>query len=196
VRVSTIGAARATPDYARIRVLNMITGGLFSSRINLNLREEHGYTYGAFSNFVFRRMPGPFFVGSGIRTDVTAPAVSEILKELKKLRDTPVTDDELNLGRDALTRSLPAYFETSDSAVTAISDIYLYDLGVRYYSNLPASLATVNSESVLGAARKYFVPARMVTVVVGDRGAVEPELRKLNLGAIEYRDADGRLLKK
>jgi zinc protease len=174
----------------------MITGGLFSSRINLNLREEHGYTYGAFSNFVFRRMPGPFFVGSGIRTDVTAPAVSEILKELKKLRDTPVTDDELNLGRDALTRSLPAYFETSDSAVTAISDIYLYDLGVRYYSNLPASLATVNSESVLGAARKYFVPARMVTVVVGDRGAVEPELRKLNLGAIEYRDADGKLLKK
>jgi zinc protease len=89
-----------------------------------------------------------------------------------------------------------AYFETSDSAVTAISDIYLYDLGVRYYSNLPASLATVNSESVLGAARKYFVPARMVTVVVGDRGAVEPELRKLNLGAIEYRDADGKLLKK
>jgi zinc protease len=196
VRIATIGAARATRDYARIQVLNQITGGLFSSRINLNLREEHGYTYGAFSNFVMRRMPGPFFVSSGIRTDVTAPAVTEILKELKKLRDTGVTDDELTLGRDALARSLPANFETGAAAVSAISDIYLYDLGLRYYSQLPASLATVNRESVLGAARKYFVPAQMITVVVGDRSTIEPELRKLNLGAIEFRDAEGRLLKK
>ena len=196
VRISTIGAARATRDYPRIQVLNLITGGLFSSRINLNLREEHGYTYGAFSNFVLRRMPGPFFVSSGIRTDVTAPAVTEILKELRKLRDTGVTEDELTMGRDALARSLPSYFETSDRAVSAVSDIYLYDLSPRYYSDLPASLATVNSESVLGAARKYFVPARMITVVVGDRAAVEPELRKLNLGEIEFRDTDGKLLKK
>ena len=196
VRVSTIGAPRATRDYPRLEVLNMITGGLFSSRINLNLREEHGYTYGAFSRFVMRRMPGPFFVSSGIRTDVTAPAVSEIMKELKKLRDTGVTEDELTLGRDAIARSLPAYFETSGSAVTAVSDIYLYDLGPRFYSDLPKSLSVVNTESVLGAARKYFVPARMIAVVVGDRAAVEPELRKLNLGAIEYRDAAGNVLKK
>jgi zinc protease len=141
-------------------------------------------------------MPGPFFVSSGIRTDVTAPAVSEILKEIKKLRDTRVTEDELTLGRDALARSLPASFETSDRAVSAVSDMYVYDLGARYYSDLPTSLATVNTESVLGAARKYFVPARMITVIVGDRAAVEPELRKLNLGDIEFRDADGKLLKK
>ena len=196
VRVSTIGATRASRDYPRIEVLNMITGGLFSSRINLNLREEHGYTYGAFSRFVLRRMPGPFFVSSGIRTDVTAPAVAEIMKELKKLRDTGVTEDELTLGRDALARSLPAYFETSDRAVSAVSDIYLYDLGPRFYSDLPKELAVVNTESVLGAARKYFVPARMISVVVGDRAAVEPELRKLNLGAIEYRDATGNVVKK
>jgi len=196
VRVATIGAARATRDYPRLQVLNEITGGLFSSRINLNLREEHGYTYGAFSNFVMRRMAGPFFVSSGIRTDVTAPAVTEILKELKKIRDTGVTEDELALGRDSITRSLPARFETSDGVVSAISDIYLYDLGLGYYSGLPAALSTVNTESVLGAARKYFVPAQMITVVVGDRSVIEPELRKLNLGAVEFRDAEGKLLKK
>ena len=196
VRIATVGAARTSKDYARIQVLNQITGGLFSSRINLNLREEHGYTYGAFSNFVMRRMAGPFFVSSGIRTDVTAPAVTEIMKELKKLRDTGVTDDELNMGRDALARSLPANFETSASAVSAISEIYLYDLGARYYSQLPATLALVNGESVIGAARKYFVPAQMITVVVGDRATIEPELRKLNLGTIEFRDAEGKRLKK
>src|SRR3954462_1851703 len=139
---------------------------------------------------------GPFFVSSGIRTDVTAPAVTEIIKELKKLHDTGVTEDELTLGRDALARSRPANFETSAAAVSAISEIYLYDLGPRYYSELGATLATVNTESVLGAARRYFVPAQMITVVVGDRSVIEPELRKLNLDTIEYRDAQGKLLKK
>src|SRR5207244_1018773 len=100
VRTATIGAARSTPDYPRMQVLNEIVGGLFSSRINMNLREEHGYTYGAFSRFVYRRRPGPFFIGSGIRTDVTAPAVSEIIKELKRLSVDPITDEELALGRD------------------------------------------------------------------------------------------------
>jgi zinc protease len=135
-------------------------------------------------------------VGSGIRTDVTAPAVSEILKELKKLHERGVTEDELTLGRDAIVRSLPADFETSDRAVGSVSDIYLYDLGPRYYSEFQQSLSTVNTESVLGAARKYFVPERMMMVIVGDRAKIEPELRKLNLGTIEFRDADGNLLKK
>jgi zinc protease len=196
VRVATIGAPRSTRDYPRMQVLNQITGGLFSSRINMNLREEHGYTYGAFSDFVFRRMPGPFFVSSGIRTDVTAPAIGEILKELKKLHDSPVTEDELALGRDAIVRGLPALFETSDRAVASVSDIYLYDLGPAYYSEFQRSLATVNTESVFGAARKYFVPERMIVVVVGDRAKIEPEIRKLNVGPIEFRDADGSLVKK
>jgi zinc protease len=196
VRISAIAAARSTRDYPRMEVLNQITGGLFSSRINMNLREEHGYTYGAFSRFVYRRMAGPFFVSSGIRTDVTAPAIAEILKEVRKLHDRPVTDEELALGRDAISRSLPANFETSGSAVASLSDIYLYDLGPRYYSALQQSLATVNSESVLGAARRYLVPDQMRVVVVGDRARIEPEIRKLKLGTIEFRDADGNLLKK
>jgi len=196
VRTAAIGAARSTPDYPRMQVLNEIVGGLFSSRINMNLREEHGYTYGAFSRFVYRRQPGPFYIGSGIRTDVTAPAVSEIMKELKKLAEKGITQDELALGRDSIVRSLPADFETSAQAAGALANIYLYDLGAQYYARLPAAMQTVNTESVLGAARKYLAPARMILVVVGDRATIEPELRKLNLGTIEFRDADGKVIAK
>ena len=196
VRTAAVGAARSTPDFPRMQVLNEIVGGLFSSRINMNLREEHGYTYGAFSRFVYRRQPGPFFIGSGIRTDVTGPAVSEIMKELTKLVANGVTQAELELGRDSIVRSLPADFETSAQAAGALANIYLYDLGTQYYAQLPAAMQTVNTESVHGAARKYLAPARMILIVVGDRATIEPELRKLNLGAIEFRDADGNLLKK
>jgi zinc protease len=196
VRTATIGAARSTPDYPRMQILNEIVGGLFSSRINMNLREAHGYTYGAFSQFVYRRQPGPFYISSGIRSDVTAPAVGEIMKELKKLSETGITKPELDLGRDSIVRSLPADFETSARAAGALSGIYLYDLGVDYYAQLPASMRTVNTESVLGAARKYMAPGRMVLIVVGDRKTIEPELRKLNIGPIEFRDVDGRVLPK
>jgi zinc protease len=195
VRTAAIGAARSTPDFPRMQVLNEVVGGLFSSRVNMNLREEHGYTYGAFSRFVYRRQAGPFFIGSGIRSDVTAPAVSEIMKELKKLVDKGITQPELDLGRDSIVRSLPADFETSAQAAGALSNIYLYDLGPQYYAQLPAAMQTVNTESVLGAARKYLAPARMVLVVVGDRASIEPELKKLNLGAVEFRDPDGNVIK-
>jgi zinc protease len=196
VRTAAIGAARSTPDFPRMQVLNEVVGGLFSSRINMNLREEHGYTYGAFSTFVYRKQPGPFFIGSGIRTDVTGPAVGEIMKELKKLVEKGITQLELELGRDSIVRSLPADFETSARAAGALSNIYLYDLGTQYYAQLPAALQTVNTESVLGAARKYLAPARMTLVVVGDRATIEPELRKLNIGPIEFRDAEGKKIDK
>ncbi len=87
LRVAMIGAPRSTPDYEALRVMNEALGGLFSSRINLNLREEHGYTYGASSQFVFRRSAGPFLVATGVRTDVTAPAVTEIFKEIRRMRE-------------------------------------------------------------------------------------------------------------
>ena len=195
MRAVAIGAARSTPDFPRMEVLNEVVGGLFSSRINLNLREEHGYTYGAFSRFVYRRQPGYFVVGSGIRTDVTAPAIAEVMKELKRITTDSITEEELALGRDSIVRSLPADFETSGSTAGALSNIYIYDLGPQYYSDLPRRISLVNTESVLGAARKYMAPGRVIMVVVGDRKRIEPELRKLNLGPIEIRDANGKVLK-
>ena len=106
LRVATIGAPRSIPEFQPIQVMNTALGGLFSSRINMNLREEHGYTYGAGSGFDFRRGAGPFAIATGVRTDVTAPAVSEILKEVRGMADMPMKVEELARAKDARTQSL------------------------------------------------------------------------------------------
>jgi zinc protease len=171
--------------------LNEALGGLFSSRINLNLREEHGYTYGAFSQFVFRRSAGPFLVGTGVRTNVTGPAVTEILKELKRIRESDLKPDELSLARDSLIRSLPADFETSSSAASTTASIFVYDLGLDYYAKLPERFSTVTAADVRSVAEKYIAPDKMIVVAVGDRSKIAGEMQKLNLGAVEVRNADG-----
>jgi len=191
LRVASIGVPRNTPDYAALRVLNEALGGLFSSRINLNLREEHGYTYGAFSQFVFRRAPGPFLVGTGVRTNVTGPAVSEILKELKRIRESDLNPNELSLARDSLVRSLPADFETSASATATTANIFVYDLGLDYYSKLPERFSAITAANVRAAAEKYIAPDKMIVVAVGDRSKINNELQKLGLGAVEARNPDG-----
>jgi zinc protease len=195
VRVAAIGAARSAPEYPSIQVTNMALGGLFSSRINLNLREAHGYTYGAGSAFLFYRMPGPFFAATGVQTAVTAPAVGEMIKEIKRTTDAPLTGDELTLSRDAIVRSLPGMFETSGQVVASLSNIFTYDLGLDYYSRLPALVDAVTADSALAAARKYLQPDRLIVVVVGDRKKVEPGLATLKLGPPEIRDADGSVRK-
>jgi zinc protease len=191
LRVAGIGVPRATPDYEAIRVMNEALGGLFSSRINLNLREQHGYTYGASSQFVFRRTAGPFLISSGVRTDVTAPSVTEIFKEVRRMRETPLTADELALAKDSLVRSLPAQFETSSSVTASTANIYIYDLGLDYYTKLPGRMSAVTADDVKAAAEKYVVPEKLLIVAVGDRAKIAPELQKLNLGPVETRGADG-----
>jgi zinc protease len=193
LRVASIGVARNTPDYAGLRVLNEALGGLFSSRINLNLREEHGYTYGANSQFVFRRAAGPFLVATGVRTNVTAPAVGEILKELKRIRESDLSPGELSLARDSIIRSLPSDFETSPSATATTATIFIYDLGLDYYAKLPERLSAITAADVHALAAKYIAPEKMIVVAVGDRMKIGGELQKLNLGAVEMRNADGSL---
>jgi zinc protease len=192
LRVAGIGVPRSTPDYAPLRVTNEALGGLFSSRINLNLREEHGYTYGAGSQFVFRKSAGPFVVYSGVRTDVTAPAVTEVMKELRRIVDQPLSRDELTMAKDSLVRSLPSDFETSANTVASMSNLYVYDLGLDYYSKYPARMSAVDVESAQRAARAHIAPDKVVIIAVGDRAKIEPELRKLNLGAIELWSTDGQ----
>ena len=191
LRVAAVGVPRNTPDYEALRVMNEALGGLFSSRINLNLRERHGYTYGASSQFVFRRAAGPFLVATGVRTDVTGPAVSEILKELNRIRAEELTADELTLAKDSLVRSLPAEFETSSRVTGSTSNIYIYDLGLDYYSKLPDRLKAIDAAKAKVVAEKYIQPDKLIVVAVGDRARIGPELQKLNLGAMEVRDADG-----
>jgi zinc protease len=195
VRLLQLGVDRATPDYPALEVMNSELGGLFSSRINLNLREEHGYTYGASSFFVYRRSLGYFVAGGGIRTDVTAPAVTEILKEVRRMMDTPMKPEELSLAKDSQSRSLPGIFETDSGEAGALSEIFEYNLARDYYSNLPGRLNAVTAENAEAVAKKYLHPDQLILVCVGDRAKIEPELLKLDLGAIEIRDADGNVVK-
>jgi zinc protease len=194
VRVATIGAARSSPDFRPMQVMNLALGGLFASRINMNLREEHGYTYGANSQFSFRRSAGPFQVASGVRTDVTAPAISEIFKEIKGIADKAMPEDELTRAKAALVNSLPGAFETAGNAVGNFSNIFIYDLPIDYYSHYAEQVNAVTSEQALAMAKKYLGQDRLVVVAVGDRSKIEPEIRKLNLGTVEVRDAEGKPL--
>ncbi len=191
IRVGQIGLARNDPDYVPVSVMNAALGGNFSSRINLNLREKHGYTYGAFSVFSYRRVPGPFFIGGGIRTDATAPAVREVFNEVERLRSEPVTPEELALAKDSIARSLPGLFETTVSTASTIGSLFVYNLPLDYYRSLPAKIDAVTAADVQQMAKKYLTPESMVVVAVGDRAKIEPELKKLDLGASEVRDFEG-----
>jgi zinc protease len=193
MRVATIGAPRSTPDYFPLEVMNTILGGLFSSRVNLNLREAHGWTYGAYSTFQYRKSAGPFFVAAGIRRDVTGPAVGETLKEIARIRATPISADELALSRDALIRSLPGLFETNSVTVNGFSSVFIFNLGLDYYAKYPQQIAQVTAAGVQDVAKRYLVPEKLVVVAVGDRAKITPQLEKLALGTPELRDVDGNL---
>ncbi|MBI3047594.1 MAG: insulinase family protein [Acidobacteria bacterium] len=192
LRVVGIGAPRSSPDFRALQVMNNALGGLFSSRINMNLRERRGYSYGAYSQFQFRRSAGPFVVAGGIRTDATAPAVTEIFSEIAGMIAKPMPAEELQKAKEAIINSLPGQFETSVNAVNSFSTVFIYDLGLDYYTRHAQEVRAITAERALEVARKYLVPDRLVVIAVGDRRTIEPELRKLNLGALEIRDAEGR----
>jgi zinc protease len=192
LRVAGIGAPRSTPDFRALQVMNNALGGLFSSRINMNLREEHGYSYGASSAFVFRRGAGPFVIAAGVRTDATGAAVGEIFKEIAEMNAAPMTDEELQKAKDALANSIPGAFETGVNTVNSFSNIFIYDLGLDYYTTYARQVHAVTAAQALEASRRYVVPERLVVIAVGDRSKIETDLAKLNLGALEVWDANGR----
>ncbi len=190
--VVTLGAPRSSPDFRGIQVMNMALGGNFSSRINMNLREEHGYAYGAYSQFIFRKLGGWFQAGGAVRTDATAAATREVLKEIRGMGEA-LPPAELSRVKDTLSRSLAAAFETSSDAAGSFSNVYTYGLGLDYYARYVASVDAVSSDQALAMARKYLGVGQMVVVAVGDRAKIEPELRTLGL-PVEIRDVDGRVV--
>ena len=192
VRVGAIGAPRSVPEFQAMQVMNTALGGLFSSRINMNLREEHGYTYGAGSGFDYRRGAGPFAIATGVRTDVTAPSVTEILKEVRGMAAAPMKADELDRAKDARTQSLPAGFQTSQAAAASFAQVYIYDLGLDYYSHVAERVQAVTADQALAAAKKYLAPERMVIVAVGDRSKIESELKALNIAPVEVVTPEGK----
>jgi predicted Zn-dependent peptidase len=170
LRIGHVSVPRSTPDYHALLVLNMILGGQFVSRINMNLRERKGYTYGARTSFDFRRGPGPFILQASVQSDATAAAVGESLQELAAIRgDRPVTREELELGRAGLTRGYPRNFETADQVARAAAQLALYDLPDDYYTSFVPRVLALSESDITDAARRHLDPSSMATVVVGDR---------------------------
>ncbi|MFL6631596.1 MAG: M16 family metallopeptidase [Massilia sp.] len=193
LRLSTIAAARRTPDYPAMQVMNAALGGLFSSRINLNLREDKGYSYGVFSAFRYDRTPGPFVIAGSVRTDVTGPSVAEMFREVNGMRDKPLPGPELTGARDSQVYSLPGQFETNSGIGASLAETYVFDLPADYWRTLPDRYRAVTAAQVQGAAQKYLKPDQLKVIAVGDRAAILPQLQKLGLGQPEVRDVDGQV---
>lgn len=187
-RVGGIGAPRTTEDYFALQVMNAVLGGSFSSRLNLNLRETHGYTYGANSGFSYRRSAGPFTASSEIVSAKTDSAAAEIMKELRAIRDT-VSRAELERAKLSLQLGLPRNFETTRGIANQLLPLLTYDIPLDFYNTAVQRYGAVTQADVQRVARQYIDPNKLTFVIVGDRKSIEPGLRSLNLGEIVIRDA-------
>jgi predicted Zn-dependent peptidase len=194
VRIGHAGAARSVdPDYYALQVCMTALGGQFTSRVNLNLREKHGFTYGARSNISYRRGPGPLMAGAGVFTAKTDSSLVEFLRELKDIRGPrPLTPDETDAARNAILRGYPRRFETADATIGVLSDLALYGLPDSEINNFLTQVGRVKPEDVTRVAGKYLAPEQFAIVVVGDLAKVRPGIEALNLGPITVLDADGR----
>jgi zinc protease len=169
LRIGHLGVARTSPDYHALVTLNLVLGGQFVSRINTNLRERKGYTYGARTTFDFRRGRGPFVLHASVQPDATDDAIREAISELEAIRrERPVTGDELALGRAAVTRGYPRNFETAEQVTRAIAQLALYDLPDDYFTRFVPTVMALTPEDLTRAAYEHIHPERLVTVVVGD----------------------------
>lgn len=189
VEIGWVGVARSTPDYFALRVLNTILGETFTSRLNANLREQHGYAYGAGSTFEMRHAAGPFYAAAGVQTDKTSDALKEFFNELTRIHQ-PVGAEELQKAKSFLALQLPRVFETTRRVAGAFSQMFVYNLPADYYATYGERLAAITAADVKRVADKYIQPDKFAVVIVGDRKAIEAGVRALNLGPVSVVTAD------
>jgi zinc protease len=185
------GISVTDPDATAMRVMNAVLGGGFTSRINVNLRERHGYTYGASSSLDLGRDVGLLTLQTNVSTESTAASIRELLNEVAAMRDAPVGAEELARAKDSLSLSLPADFATGTSTAAAVGQLYLANLPPDYYQDLPAAIARTDAEDVQAVARAHLQPEEMKVVAVGDPTQIDPQLTQLALGPVAYLNPDG-----
>ena len=184
LRIGNVGLPRGHRDYHAAVVTNAVLGGLFSSRINLNLREEHGYTYGAFSAFDWRRQAGPFVISTAVQSDVTAAAASEVLKEIDRIRAAEVTADELSLATSYLDGVFPIRYETSEAIAGALATLVRYGLPEDYFDTYRERIRSVSTADVLRVSREHLHPEALQMLVVGDVSSVRAQLDAMQFGPV------------
>jgi predicted Zn-dependent peptidase len=189
IRIGGVGVPRSTPDYFAIEVLNTILGGSFSSRLNQNLREEHGYTYGARSGFAMRLEAGPFVATASVQTDKTAESITEFFTELEGIGE-PVPAAELRKAKNYLTLSYPGEFETTRDIAGQLGEQIVYRLPDDDLSTYVQRIEAVTADDVARVAAKYITPDRFAVVVVGDRQVVQAPIEALGLGEVKVLSVD------
>jgi len=183
LRIGHTCARRSTPDYHALLILNTILGGDFVSRLNLNLREQKGYTYGVRTGFSLRRGVGPFVTQTSVGTDVTGAAIQETLAEIAAIRDArPATAEEVAGAFATMSKGYPRGFETAGQVARAVAQLALHDLPDTYFEEFVPRLAQVTTADITNVARKYLDPARMTTLIVGDLDKIHESLPALGLG--------------
>jgi predicted Zn-dependent peptidase len=192
LRIGHVAVPRDTPDYHALVAANAVLGGQFVSRINLNLREDKGFTYGAFTSFEFRRQPGPFALHCSVQTAATGRAIAESLSEIAAIRGPrPATPEELALGVAGLTRGYARNFETAEQLARATSQLALYDLADDYFTEFVPRVERVTVDDVTSAVSRHLDPDRLTTLVVGDLDRIAGDLAHLGLGEPVVLSADG-----
>ncbi len=191
LRLGHPGVSRQHPDFVPLTVLNALLGGKFTSRINLNLRERHGFTYGASSRFVGRIGPGPFLVGAAVATESTGAAVREILSELERIRSERVGEDELAETRNYLFGVFPYTVQTIGDLLKRLETLAIYDLPDDYFDRYLAHLATVTRDEVLAVAERHLDPDHIGIVAVGPATTLAPQLEALGVLEAADRTAEG-----
>ncbi|HSP32984.1 MAG TPA: pitrilysin family protein [Thermoanaerobaculia bacterium] len=191
IRVGHIGVPRSCEDYFPLSVMNALLGGVFNSRINLNLRERHGYTYGARSQFAFRRQAGPFVVAAPVRNEVTRESVEEMLGELRRIRTGDVEQQELDDTKNYLMGVFPATVQSSSDIAGRLVDMELYGLPEDYFDRYRENIGAVGREAVERVAKKYIDPDRALIVIVGNASMIREPLGQLGMPIHEI-DIEGK----
>lgn len=192
--IGQVGVARNNPDYFPLVVMNQILGGQFSARVNMNLREDKGYTYGARTGWSFRRGAGPFDASAQVQTAVTKESVVEFMKELNGIRGAiPVTPAELDYNKQSLIRRYPAGFESVQQISNQLANLVIYGLPDSYFNEYIQKIQAVTIDDINRVANKYLTPDKMAILIVGDKNAVEPKLKEIEGwgNTITYLDLDG-----
>lgn len=193
INIGQVGVDRNNPDYFPLLVMNSILGGQFTSRVNLNLREDKGYTYGARSGWSFRKGAGPFSASADVQTAVTAESVAEFMKELRGIRgEIPVSQKELEYNKQSIIRRYPGAFETVGQISNQLSNLLIFGLPDTYFNNYIAKVNAVTVADINRVANKYLDPTKMAILIVGDKKVIEPKLKEMKGYAIVFLDADGK----
>ena len=190
LRVGHVGLPRNNPDFFPATVMNAILGGLFSSRINLNLREAHAWTYGAHSGFEWRLQAGPWVADSAVKSEVTADAVREIMGEIDRIRTTPVAPEELSLATSYLDGVFPIRYESTGAIAGALANLVLYGLPDDYFDRYRERVRAVTVDDVQRAAERHLHPEQLQVVAAGDPAAIVAPLEKLGIGPVEVMAAE------